>query len=468
MTFGVTDDGLLIPRLQDLLAEFESEMREEFGSSIVFGPQSVEGQFTGMTAERVAKAWEALEVLGGILDEGKARGRLLEALSALTGTYRRGPTYSVVALILAGDDATVVPGTTSKVSNGQPAFQFQTIGDATLDAVDAWDDAESYTVGDLVSTGGNVYYCRLAADDTIAEPTHTERFHGATLFPSFPTPGYQAAYWIWLGAGDAAASKNALAVTPGPVFVASGDTGGPGGLDTIDTPVSGWSGVFNPLDVTSGANAQSDEDLSITRSAEIAALGTSPPDALRGRLLKVGEGTTNPVTAVTIFRNVNDVTDGDGLLPHRTEAMIRGGDDDAIRAALWASVASGLRTQGNVDGTIFDSEGNTQVVQFSRATEINIYVAIELTKDPLTYPSDGDAQIKAIIVAAGLAAANGIDVNAWAIGVLCAITGVIKVTSVKIGTAPAPTLSVDIVLTKRQRAAFDTSRIAITAIDGTY
>ncbi len=241
-----------------------------------------------------------------------------------------------------------------------------------------------------------------------------------------------------------------------------------GGLDTIDTPLSGWSGVYNPLDVTEGAVVQSDEDLRMTRVIELAALGTSPPDALRGRLLRVGFGTANPVTNVTIFRNVNDITDADGIPPHAVEAMVRGGEDADIFAAIWACVSSGIKTHGGVTGTIVDSEGNTQPVAFSRATEVNVYIAIELTKDPLTYPVDGDDQIKAIIVAAGIAQSNGVDVNAWAMGVMCAITGVIKVTSVKIGTAPAPTLSDDIVLTVRERAVFDTSRIDLVAVNGTY
>jgi hypothetical protein len=283
MTFGLTEQGLLTPRLQDLLEQWRAVFRGLFGPSIDFSSESVEGQAIAIVSEREALRWELLEILHGALDPSKATGALLDALCALTLTFRRGPTFSVVELLLAGDNGTTVPAG-SLASNGQPEFQFQTLEDVELATTSAWQSLTAYDAGDVVTLGGNVYIAKNAgtsqADivdpEVTSPPVHTTR-DDEDIVPD------NDIHWRWIGTGSAIAYVNARAVIAGPTFVAAT------GIHTIDTPVSGWGGVINPADVTPGANTQSDEDLRLTREAELAALGTSPPDALRGRLLRVGE-----------------------------------------------------------------------------------------------------------------------------------------------------------------------------------
>lgn len=465
--FGVTDAGFVPMRQTDAFDEIANKLRNLFGGQIDLSAESVEGNVDGIVAERVAKINEALEVLAGVLDDGQASGTLLDALCALTLTFRRGATFSVVPLVLAGDDATAIPSG-RLLSNGQPEFQFQTISDATLVAADAWEAETEYDEGDRIVTGGHVYQSLNAGTSGVdSPPIHTARpiSLSSPLVLEFETIIADGdIVWLWLGEGDAAADVQGKAAVSGPVFVASL------GLDTIDTPVSGWTGVVNLEDVTTGVVVQADEALRIQRVVELAALGTSPPDALRGRLLRVGVDTVNPVTACTIFRNVNDTTDDDGIPPHAIEAMLRGGEDDDIRAAIWAAHACGPKTHGNVAGFITDSEGNEQSVKFSRPTELDIYVDVELEKNPLLYPADGDDQVKAAIVAYGTAqqaARNGANVVAWSLGAaLKDIPGILDVTLVEIGTAPAPSSSATIAVNLRQIAIFDTGRIAVVSTDG--
>jgi hypothetical protein len=174
------------------------------------------------------------------------------------------------------------------------------------------------------------------------------------------------------------------------------------------------------------------------------------------------------VTAVRLFVNNTDTTDADGVPPHAIEALVQGGDDQDIFDALLANVAAGIVTTGTESGTATDSEGTEHALAFSRPEEVPIYIDVFVTKDPDTYPADGDTQIKEKIVEWGDAQATGKNVVASAISAQAfQIDGVLDVTLVEIGTAAAPTTSTTITISLRQLATYDTSRITVTAIDGT-
>lgn len=455
-TFGITAQGLFVPTFEDLREDVNQRLRDLFGSIIDLSDESVESQFSAIVNERLKVVWDLLEVLYNGIDPDAANGVLLDAISVLTGTFRRAATFSVVTITSTGDPTTTVPGGSLVSGTGE---QFVTIGDATIEDADVWVELTDYVEGDLVTNADNIYVA--AADGTSGDaggPVHTGRGDDVD---GLVADGDMD--WIWIGAGTGSIDHVARAVSVGVRFRAAY------AVDTIDTPVGGWTGIANQLDTVTGAEQQNDQDLRIARDAEITALGTSPPDALRARLLRVGIGTNDPVIAATVFTNVTDVTDGDGLLPHSIEALVRGGDADAIRSTLWASVAGGIRTVGTVTGIVVDSQGRDQTIKFSRPEELAVYAAITLIKDPDEYPSDGDDQVAAAIVAYGDAQAAGKDVVASALigAVFRAVPGVLDVTVMHISTAPGPTLSTTIPVSLRQLATYDTSRIAVTSSDGT-
>jgi uncharacterized phage protein gp47/JayE len=448
MTFGVTEQGFVLKRLEDIRAEVEEELRGLFGPSIDLSPESVEGQFSLVTNEREAVLWELLELLAGVIDPSKLSGSMLEALCALTLTFRRPPSFSVVNVILTGTPSAVIVGGSSLINTQTGSTQFQIVGDAEIVATVGWAPSTAYDEGDIVTTAGQIYRAKSAVADTIGEPTHTTR-EGATFHPQ---PSH---YWLWLGEGTGHVETLARAVEAGPVFAAAH------ALEVIDTPASGWGGVVNLLDVTPGRVQQSDEDLRLTREAELAALGGSPVDALRGRLLKLPG-----VIAATVFFNNTDTTDSDGIPPHSIEAMVRGGDDDAIRALLWATVSAGILTHGTETGIVVDSQGREQTIRFSRPEALEIYVDVSLVKDPLTYPLDGDEQVKAAIVAYGERQQAGKDAVASRIAAAAFdVDGVLDVT-VAIDTAPSPSSSATIPVSLRQLAVYDTGRINVTTNPG--
>jgi uncharacterized phage protein gp47/JayE len=239
--------------------------------------------------------------------------------------------------------------------------------------------------------------------------------------------------------------------------------GASGDINVIETPVSGWDDVINVLDATLGSDLESDESLRIRREDEIGDAGATTVDAARASLLKIDE-----VTTVTGFWNHTSTTDSDGVPPHAVEFLIQGGVDQDIFDGLLASVAGGIETYGSTSGTAEDSEGNDHTMSFSRPTEKDIYHAITLEYDAELYPSDGDDQVKAAIVAYGDAQAVGRDVVSSAQKAACfGVPGVIDVSLAYIGLSASPSSETTVPISSRELAVYDTSRITVSSSAGT-
>lgn len=445
--FGLTSAGFFIKTLATIRADLQSAIRSALGASMDVGDRSIIGQILGILAEAIALVWELAEAVNSSQDPDKATGAALEAICALTGTFRTPASHSTVTLVLGGANTTPIPtGSTARTASTQQVFE--TIEDVTLSTAAAWDTLVDYVVGNIVTNGGNVYYCKVAADNTKPAPTHTQRHVTVGLFSS------AAFYWVWLSAGDAAATATARSQGTGPVVAAADD------LEEIVSAIPGWNGVFNPADAVPGRDQATDEELRILREAELTSAGNSPLDAIRADMLKLTD-----VTACRVFMNVTDVTDVDGMPPHSVEALVQGGTTQVIVDQLLASVAAGIATTGNTTGTATDSQGTDWTIKFSRPVEVAIYVAVSLIKDPDTY--EGDDAVKVAIAELDDGQVVGRDAVASRIVAACfGVDGVLDVTSAFLDDAPGPVTTTTVAISLRKLATYSVANVAVTSIDG--
>jgi len=451
MPYGLTTDGFVTKTIEVIREEINDSLRSLFGTSIDLSDGSALGQFVGIFAEREALVWELAEQCVSSQDPDAASGTFLDALCALTGTTREPATHSTLAvadggLLLMGTVATLIPSG-SRCEVGSTGAEFETTADATLIACTAWAGSTAYTLNQVRTNASRIYIVITAGTSAGAG--------GPTTTASDITDG--TVHWKYLSEGAGVIAAPARAVETGPIVALAGD------LTTITTPISGWLGAYNIFDADLGTDVETDEDLRLRREEELAAAGTATVDGITSALLDVDD-----VTAVRLFVNNTDTTDADGVPPHAIEALVQGGTNQDIFDALLANVAAGIATHGTTSGTAIDSTGVSHAMEFSRPTEIPIYIDIFVTKDASTYPSDGDTQIKEMIVAWGDAQSAGKDVVASAISAQAfRVTGVLDVTLVEIGTASNPTTSTTIAITLRQLATYDTGRITVTAVNGT-
>ncbi len=451
-TFGLTTDGFQIKSLSDIREDLNDALRNAFGASIDLGDRSIFGQIVGIFAERLSVLWELAQAVHSSQDPDKATGQSLDAICALTGTFRPPATKSTVVLTLTGNPATAIP-TGSQAATTSTSKSFDTLADVTLVLLDDWAGTTAYVVGDRVTNNDNTYECITAGTSAGSG--------GPTTEDEDITDG--TVHWTFLGAGTAAEDVTASSSDTGPI------TGFARDITTIVTSVSGWDGVINLLDATPGSDLASDEELRELREEELATPGTSTIDAIRAALLDIAD-----MISVKVFVNNTDDTDVDGLPPHSIEALVRTSwvedvtDDQIILDTLLANVAAGIVTYGTTSGTAEDSQGTTHTVKFSRPTESSIYIDMDVTVDEDLFPADGAQQIKEAIVLWGDAQDIGKDAVASAISARAfQIDGVLDVTQCFIDDAPAPASSATVVVGVRGLAVYDTTRIAVTVTPGT-
>jgi uncharacterized phage protein gp47/JayE len=422
-----------------------------FANYTAAGKNGFLSRLVGIVAAVAAELWELGEAINSSQDPDKAVSKQLEALSLLTGTFRIEALASSVTLTLTGTPGTVV-GATSRASTDE-AEVFITTANITLTVVPNWVASTTYASGDRITNATRVYRC-IAAGTTAG-------LGGPTTTSQDITDG--TCHWQYLGEGTGVGDGPATALTTGPTVALAGD------VKNIDTAVGGWQTVTNLLDAKVGFDTQTDESLRVSREEQLSQSGSGTSSAIRAELLRL-----TGVTSVKVFHNSSDVTDSDGMPPHSVEAMVRGGDPQLIVEALALQVPDGIATFGTESGTVVDSEGNTITYFFSRPAERNIGVVINVTKDPLTYPADGDAQVELAIAAFGNKQPSGKDAVASAISAQAfKVPGVLDVTSCLISVAaapavpPAPVASTTIAITSRQITTFDTTWITVNSVNGT-
>lgn len=180
------------------------------------------------------------------------------------------------------------------------------------------------------------------------------------------------------------------------VFVA--DNNGPipvpsNSLTVIVTPVSGWDSVNNPEAGDTGEPAESDEALRLRRIQNLIQ-GSGTEAAIEAALQRV-----DGVDYAAVTSNRTNATDADGRPPKSFEAVVSGGSSTDIAQAIWDNQPAGIESYGTESETVTDSQGNPQVVEFSRPEAL--YVFVQVLRDynsEESYPAGGDALIKQAIV----------------------------------------------------------------------
>lgn len=251
------------------------------------------------------------------------------------------------------------------------------------------------------------------------------------------------------GPSPANIGVGAEAEETGPVSAAAGT------ITEIATPYTGWVSVTNGSLVSLGRNVETDPALRRRRLAELQSGGTSPLGAIRAALSRVAG-----VTQVVVFHNPTDVATVDGIPPHAVEAMVLGGIPADVAAALFAAVAGGIYTHGNVPITLTDDNGQSRVVRYTVPTARSIYVKVTVTRGA-SYA--GDAAVTAAVLALGALLVAGESVKLAAF--TCAALDVAGVADVQVllGTSEATRAAQNVSVGVREVATFAEARVQVVS-----
>ena len=480
MAFGVTTSGFVIKRLEDIKDEIESSLRAALGPEINLLPQAVFGQIVGIFSERESLVWELAEDVYNSQYPDTAEGVPLDNVVALTGTTRKEATKSTSQILAEGTALTVIPQGSVVSVQGDSEARFETDADATIAAtisriqrIDFDDVPDS---GDWKLDYGGQVTNSLAYDISAATlETELEAIVGEALkIEGSMTDGWKI-YFREPGTKlTLAEDTNNLLIGATPIVITialqpgvainvtaedTGSTAAPAdSLTVIETPIAGWDSSINTEDALIGRDLETDQELKLRRDEELGIAGRATLEAIRAQLIAITD-----VIAVVTFRNISAVEDPDGRPPHSLDIVVQGGDEDEIAETIFETIADGIETIGTISKTVVDSQGFNQTIKFSRPTEVEIYLEVDLSVDNNLFPSDGIAQAEAALLAHGNGLQVGEDVIVYPalVASLNDIPGITDVV-IRIGEAPSPTLDNNITIEPREIADFDSTRIDVT------
>lgn len=268
--------------------------------------------------------------------------------------------------------------------------------------------------------------------------------------------------------------------TPNVLFVSesTGAIQAPDGkLNVIATPVVGWTSITNLGDASPGSPVQTDAQLRLARQQELTLGGSSTLDAVFAKLVLLHAGKTG--ASVAPFNNVTDYTDANGLPPHSFEMVVYDPTfsilDDKIAQTIWDNKPAGIRSFGSSRGNAIDKTGKTQVVAFTKATVVPIYIAYTLAPKVSWVGDPAYAVAVALACSEGIIATDstgalttiltpfvtGVNVTLYDLTLATQGLGA-QVVTCYFGTAPGPMSNAEVVIGVREIATFDSLRITVT------
>lgn len=232
-----------------------------------------------------------------------------------------------------------------------------------------------------------------------------------------------------------------------------------GTLTKIDTPIFGWQTATNLLDAAPGRNEETDEQLRLRRRASTSTPGQAIVDAMYGALTNIPE-----VRQAKVYENDQDVIDANGLPPHSIYCIVEGGADADILDTIWLKKTAGTTTHGTTAGQVTDSMGNPHTLNFSRPTDVNVWVTVNLHTRP-GWPTDGAQRIKDALTAWAVANQSiGEEViQSRLFDPINSIPGH-SIDSLYIGTAANPAGTANIAVPFDGLSRFDSTRIVVNVL----
>lgn len=474
--FGITDEGFQAKRLEDFVIELTEEYEAELGN-VDTSPESVLGVQIGIQAKAFADLWEGYQALYASFYPDSASGIPLDNVLSLTGLKRLDATKSTGTIQATGVNGTAIAAA-RVVSVTGTGDRFETSAAGTIsaaacvtsiieittvtDSIDytATINGEAHTFNSGVSaTAQSIVTGLIAAIVGGAQPV-TPSDNGdetITVLADDLTVSFAITLTAEMDFGDITSNIPVISEEFGPIAGLSGT------IVTIETPVSGWDSVNNAFDMVLGRDDETDTNARLRRSESLQVSGAGTIEAIKARLLQVDN-----VTGALVEENITLITDGSGRPGKSFEAIVAGGDDQDIADLIWEVKPAGIEPHGTESVLVTDSMGIDHTIKFSRATEIFTWIKVTVTKyTEEDYPTDGDDQISASVLAHGNTLEIGIDVLLQRFlggihetpGIASALVEV--ATSATAGGPPGAYGTVDLAISNTEVSVFDSTRITV-------
>jgi uncharacterized phage protein gp47/JayE len=418
MEYGVTGKGFVVKPFEVILREEQDEFRSAFGNDIDLSDTSIEGVYVKNHAMKLTQLWEQLGKLYAAGDVDDAFGVYLDRLVNFINVERLKASSTQVYECLWAKEGTGIPtGHLLRMASGQTfkiagavtvsrstllgfilsvkdaiaghAYQLQ-INTTTLTYTALPGDTEEQIQNGMaaaIETAFSGIFEMRNTDDGISihSKTGIEAFSMASsdVNIEFPLLGFYAVY---------------TATITGPIIVSIG------ALNEIVNKVNGLDSAVNYASGITGRAMESDTELRMsigTRQKQ----STANEIAIQNEIIKV-----SGVEYVRVYSN-REIVEAAGRPPKSYEAVVVGGDDQAIVDIIFEKGPAGVQAFGNIVKDVVDSEGFHWSIGFSRPVNKYIWVKVDYSRNTEEdLPLDVTSAIQDNIIAWGQTALNvGVD-----------------------------------------------------------
>lgn len=495
MAFGLTETGFVRKDLATIKSELEAKLQEQLGNDINLLPQGVLGQLVGIYSERENSLWELLEQIyfSQFPDTAIDRTSLLNAV-ALTGIEALPPTVSTAIVRVFGTLGTVVPGGFQVSVAGAPDRAFTSIVSAVISST--VDEIQKIAFS-AVPTAGN-FSLTFQGQTTTSIPFNATSTTVQTALNALSnlsgvvvSGNFLTGFLVTFSGADGALdhpliqlASNSLvngvaavslvfteeqkgyaphvdlqfnATTTGPIVALAGS------ITNIVSATFGITSVLNLVDAIPGRGEETNAEIRLRRQQQLQRKGTASVEGIRAALLAVEN-----VNEAQVIENFGSVADLAGRPPKSFEAFVEGGSIADIAMTIWKAKAGGIETFGSITTSITDSQGFPQTIKFSRPTQVQIWMTVNISKNTnategALYPANGDVLVRDAILAFASQLTIGNDVvTSRFFTPINTVPGVIGI-QIFVGTAASPSSSANISIASTAVALFDSTRIVVNS-----
>lgn len=423
---GVENTGFVLKRLPEIILELRQEAASLFqdlvapGEVVDTSDSSALGRLIGLVSPSTADLWEAAQEVYSAFDPNSSTGIALDNLVALSGVTRLSQSATRAGVYLTASVNTTIPNG-SIVQSVLTATDFSTTSDVVFKSVQtvgvgvnvvSLDVNNSYTLRYRASTDSSYISVQVASTSTPSiediyiafevaiQATHPdlETFRDNGRLFVKPVTNFQL--FDFEVSNNMVISKVMKTVAVEATEVGSIEQA-PNTITNIITPILGWDSVTNPQEASAGRYEETDEELRLRWRNTKFQFATNIVESLYSAVFSL-EGVSNAV----IYENDTDVVDENGVLPHSFLTLVDGGLSSDVATAIWRNRPTGIRSQGNTSVDIIDSFGYVRTINFSRPTEVQVYIEINLETNN-RFPEDGENKIQEALISY----INGLTIN---------------------------------------------------------
>ena len=402
MEYGVTVNGFVRKRLPEIREDIFKSLEQKLGSSVSRQPNSMIGVLVGVYAAELDRMWQLLERDYYDRSPISAGEGSLDNTLAYTNVQRKKAQASYLYAVCYGRSGMLLPANCQiKDTSG---YRWNIIEESTI----TLNDCVHVTLDVATPAEGKVYSVQFNNDAVIKYTAKTgdTALVVAVALASQSVPKWQGNVVDGKLVFERTDRRYGAVVVPNESFTVT-QVGSPIRFDCeeygaiepllnsvtyINTNYDGWFSVSNESETYVGRDYETASEVRQRYASAVFRNSVGMVESIKAALMELQD-----VTSVTIYENRTDET-VDGLKPHSFQAIVFGGDEEAIARTILNVAPLGIDTNGEICVRIEDSEGAAQDVCFSRPHEVQIYVKVIIKEyNEEILPGDAIDKIKNIV-----------------------------------------------------------------------